>query len=56
MCLGEEISLNCVTNASFLEWNITAKNYIGLRLVSSAEATDITVTTLSELHNIQLYL
>ena len=35
MCLGEEISLNCVTNASFLEWNITAQNYIGLRLVSS---------------------
>ena len=47
MCLGKEISLNCVTNASFLEWNITAKNYIGLRLVSSVEATDIIPLTVN---------
>ena len=36
MCLGsEDISLNCVTDREFMEWNITAHNYIGLRLISS---------------------
>ena len=35
MCPGDQLLLTCVTNASFLEWNITAQNYIGLRLVSS---------------------
>ena len=36
MCLGsEDVSLNCVTDRKFMEWNITAHNYIGLRLISS---------------------
>ena len=38
---GEQLTLNCVTNASFLEWNITAQNYIGQRLVSSEGIPDI---------------
>ena len=41
MCLGsEDISLNCVTDRKFMEWNITAHNYIGLKLISSRGSTD----------------
>ena len=37
VCLGSEnVSLNCrVTDKGFMEWNITAQNYIGLKLISS---------------------
>ena len=40
VCVGEQLSLTCVINASFLEWNITAQNYIGLKLISSGGRTD----------------
>ena len=40
MCLGEDVSLTCVTDERFMEWNITAPNYIGLKLISSGGRTD----------------
>ena len=40
VCMGEQLSLTCVINSSFLEWNITAPNYIGLKLISSGGRTD----------------
>ena len=47
ICLGGQTSLTCVTDRRFMEWKITAQNYIGLRLVSSVEATDITPLTVN---------
>jgi hypothetical protein len=40
VCRGERLSLSCVSNARFLEWNISAWNYIGLKLISSGGSTD----------------
>ena len=40
VCRGGRVSLSCVTNASFLEWNITAHNYIGLKLISYVGSID----------------
>ena len=47
VCPGDQLLLTCVTNASFLEWNITAQNYIGLRLVSSEGIPNIQPLTVN---------
>lgn len=43
ICPGDQPSYSCITDANFLEWNITIPNqmYIGLRLISSAGLPDI---------------
>ena len=41
-CSSDQVSLNCVTNGMFLEWNITTgPNYSRQRLISSSETRDI---------------
>ena len=39
-CLGDNVPLTCVTDRGFMEWNITAPKYIGLKLISSGGSTD----------------